>query len=72
MSLLERLGTTGPGLSAAVVSTICVYLVVVLLTRLAGTRPQAKMSSFDVAATVAVGSVSPAEGAAGLRAEALA
>ena len=56
MSLLERLGTSGPALGAVVVSTICVYAAVVLLTRLAGPRSLGKMSSFDFAATVAVGS----------------
>ena len=56
MSLLERLGTSGTGLGAVVVSTVVVYAVVVLLTRLSGPRSLAKMSSFDFAATVAVGS----------------
>ena len=56
MSLLERLGTSGPALGAAVVSTICVFAVVVLLTRLSGPRSLGKMSSFDFAATVAIGS----------------
>lgn len=75
MTLLERLGTTGPAFGAVVVSTIGVFALVVLLTRLAGPRSLAKMSSFDFAATVAVGSTlastavgstSLAEGAAGL------
>ena len=56
MSLLERLGTSGPALGAVVVSTVCIYAAVVLLTRLSGPRSLAKMSSFDFAATVAVGS----------------
>ncbi len=56
MGVLERLGTSGPALGAVVVSTLCVYAFVVLLTRLAGPRTLAKMSSFDFAATVAVGS----------------
>ena len=56
MSVLERLGTSGTALGAVVVSTICVYAAVVLLTRLSGPRSLAKMSSFDFAATVAVGS----------------
>ncbi len=54
MGVLERLGTSGPALGAVVVSTLCVYAFVVLLTRLAGPRSLAKMSSFDFAATVAV------------------
>ena len=56
MGVLERLGTSGPAFGAVVVSTICIYAVVVLLTRLAGPRSLGKMSSFDFAATVAVGS----------------
>ena len=56
MGVLERLGTSGTALGAVVVSTLCVYTLVVLLTRLAGPRSLAKMSSFDFAATVAVGS----------------
>ena len=56
MELLERLGTSGPDLGAVVVSTVLVYALVVLLTRLSGPRSLAKMSSFDFAATVAVGS----------------
>ncbi len=54
MGVLERLGTSGPALGAVVVSTLCVYAFVVLLTRLAGPRSLANMSSFDFAATVAV------------------
>ena len=56
MSLLERLGTSGTGLGAVVVSTVCIFITVVLLTRVSGPRSLAKMSSFDFAATVAVGS----------------
>ena len=56
MGVLERLGTSGTALGAVVVSTLCVYTLVVLLTRMAGPRSLAKMSSFDFAATVAVGS----------------
>lgn len=56
MGVLERLGTSGPALGAVVVSTLCVYAFVVVLTRLAGPRSLAKMSSFDFAATVAIGS----------------
>ena len=75
MSVLEQLGTSGSMLGTVVVSTIGVYAVVVLLSRMAGPRSLAKMSSFDFAATVAVGStlastavgsVSLSEGAAGL------
>ena len=75
MTLLERLGTTGPAVGTVVVSTVLVYALVVLLTRLSGPRSLATMSSFDFAATVAVGSLlastavgstSLSDGAAGL------
>ena len=56
MGVLEQLGTSGNSLGAVVVSTLAVYALVVLLTRMAGPRSLAKMSSFDYAATVAVGS----------------
>ncbi len=54
--LHDQLGTTGDALAVAVVSTIGVYVAVIALTRLAGVRSLATMSSFDFAATVAVGS----------------
>lgn len=56
MRLLENAGISGTRLGTAVLATVAVYVVVVLLTRLAGPRSLAKMSSFDFAATVAVGS----------------
>ena len=56
MDLLERLGTSWATVGTIVVSAIGVYLAVIVLTRLAGLRSLAKMSSFDFAATVAVGS----------------
>ena len=56
MSVLERLGSTWPALGAVLLSSVAVYLAVIVLTRLAGVRSLAKMSSFDFAATVAVGS----------------
>jgi len=56
MGILERLGTSGTAFGAVVVSTLAVYAFVVLLTRMAGPRSLAKMSSFDFAATVAIGS----------------
>jgi uncharacterized membrane protein YcaP (DUF421 family) len=54
--LLERLGASWTQLAAVLVSAFAVYLVVIVLTRLAGVRSLAKMGSFDFAATVAVGS----------------
>ena len=56
MGLLERLGASWVELAAIVLSAIGVYVAVIVLTRLSGVRGLAKMSSFDFAATVAVGS----------------
>ena len=56
MGLLERLGASWATIGTIVVSAVLVYAAVILLTRLAGLRSLAKMSSFDFAATVAVGS----------------
>lgn len=56
MSLLADLGTTGPRLIAVAVSTVGIYVAVVVLTRATGPRSLAAMSSFDFAATVAIGS----------------
>ena len=56
MDLLERLGASWGDLAAVVVAAIGVYAAVIVLTRLTGLRSLAKMSSFDFAATVAVGS----------------
>ncbi len=54
--LAEQLGASWTHLAEVVVSGLVAYLVVIGLTRLAGVRSLAKMSSFDFAATVAVGS----------------
>lgn len=56
MDLLERLGASWGTIGTIVVSAVLVYVAVIVLTRLAGLRSLAKMSSFDFAATVAVGS----------------
>jgi uncharacterized membrane protein YcaP (DUF421 family) len=56
MSLLERLGASWSTVAAIVLSAVAVYVAVIVLTRLSGVRALAKMSSFDFAATVAVGS----------------
>ena len=56
MGLLERLGASWETIGTIVVSAVLVYAAVIVLTRLAGLRSLAKMSSFDFAATVAVGS----------------
>ena len=56
MDFLSRLGASWETIGAILVSTVLVYLVVIVLTRITGPRSLAKMSSFDFAATVAVGS----------------
>ena len=56
MAVLERLGAPWTVLGAIVISAVLVYIAVIVLTRLSGVRSLAKMSSFDFAATVAVGS----------------
>ncbi len=38
-------------------AAICIYLYVILITRIAGKRTFAKMSSFDFAVTIAMGSI---------------
>ena len=57
MAVLRDLGASWSDLVVALVGGVGVYLTVVVLTRLAGVRALAKMSSFDFAATVAVGSI---------------
>lgn len=56
MDFLARLGASWGTVGAILVSTVLVYVAVIVLTRIAGPRSLAKMSSFDFAATVAVGS----------------
>ena len=57
MTDLDRLADDLPRLGLVAASTVAVYGLVVLLTRVAGPRSLAKMSSFDFAATVAIGSM---------------
>lgn len=52
----SRLFTSWGSVSLVLISTIVIYLVVVGYTRLAGPRSLATMSSFDFAATIAIGS----------------
>jgi uncharacterized membrane protein YcaP (DUF421 family) len=54
MDFLSRLGASWHTVGVIVVSTVLVYLAVIALTRLAGPRSLAKMSSFDFAAIVAI------------------
>jgi uncharacterized membrane protein YcaP (DUF421 family) len=56
MEFLDRLGASWQTIGVLVVSATAVYAAVILLTRLSGARSLAKMSSFDFAATVAIGS----------------
>jgi len=53
----EWLGTTWAAAGLVVVSTVGVYLAVLVCTRLAGLRSFAKISAFDFAMTVAIGSL---------------
>jgi uncharacterized membrane protein YcaP (DUF421 family) len=54
--LLSHLGASWERLVVVVVAGATAYLLVIVLTRIAGVRSLAKMSTFDFAATVAVGS----------------
>lgn len=54
--LLEQLGISWLTAATILVATPAVYLAVIVLTRLSGVRSLAKMSTFDFAATVAIGS----------------
>ncbi len=54
--VMSRLGTDWPSTGLILISTISIYLSVILYTRIAGLRSLATMSSFDFAATVAIGS----------------
>lgn len=53
----EWLGTTWTQMALVVGSTLAIYLAVIVVTRAHGLRTFSKMSSFDFAATVAVGSI---------------
>jgi uncharacterized membrane protein YcaP (DUF421 family) len=53
---LARLSTSWGSVVFVLLSTVVIYLVVVVYTRLAGPRSLVSMSSFDFAATVAIGS----------------
>lgn len=56
MTVIERLGTSGRPFAVVVLATVLVFVWVIVLTRASGPRSLAKMSSYDFAATVAVGS----------------
>ena len=46
-----------PSLIAVIISSIAIYIAVILFTRIFGKRSFSKMSSFDFAMTVAIGSI---------------
>lgn len=54
--LLQALGISWLTAATILVAAPAVYLIVIVLTRLSGVRSLAKMSTFDFAATVAIGS----------------
>lgn len=49
--------TTNENILAILITTICVYIALVLLTRISGKRSFSKLSSFDFSITVAIGSI---------------
>ncbi|NNE32892.1 MAG: DUF421 domain-containing protein [Winogradskyella sp.] len=53
----EWFSTTSESLIAIILTSIGIYVALVLLTRISGKRSFSKMSSFDFAMTVAIGSV---------------
>lgn len=54
---LSWVGTTFTASFMVILSTVGIYLALILFTRLAGLRSFSKMSSFDFAITVAIGSI---------------
>lgn len=54
---LSWIETTMTSLLMVIVSTVGIYVALILLTRIAGLRSFSKMSSFDFAVTVAIGSI---------------
>lgn len=52
-----RLGTDGLGTVAVVIAAVGIYVVFLLLVRIFGQRPLARMSSSDVVVVVALGSI---------------
>ncbi len=55
--MADWFATSFTALAAAMISAAAIYLCVILYARLAGVRSFAKMSGFDFAMTIAVGSV---------------
>ncbi|WP_461144572.1 DUF421 domain-containing protein [Salinifilum aidingensis] len=56
--MLSQLGSSGNTIAVVVISTIGVYLALILFSRIAGLRSFAEMTNFDLAATVIFGSMS--------------
>lgn len=56
-SLGRELGTTSTDLVAVLISAIVVYVAVIVATRIVGLRSFSKLSAFDFAMTVAIGSI---------------
>ena len=53
----EYFGITSDKFFAIVLSTLLIFVAVILLTRISGKRSFSKMSSFDFASTIAIGSI---------------
>lgn len=56
-SVLSELGASGTQLVTGAVAALGIYVAVIVATRLAGLRSFSKMSAFDFAMTVAIGSL---------------
>jgi uncharacterized membrane protein YcaP (DUF421 family) len=56
-SILAELGASGSQLAVAALAALGIYLAVIIATRLSGLRSFSKMSAFDFAMTVAIGSL---------------
>jgi uncharacterized membrane protein YcaP (DUF421 family) len=56
-SVLSGLGASASELATGAIAAIAIYLAVILATRVSGLRSFSKMSAFDFAMTVAIGSL---------------
>jgi uncharacterized membrane protein YcaP (DUF421 family) len=67
-SVLTELGASGTDLATAALAAAGIYVAVIVMTRISGLRSFSKMSAFDFAMTVAIGSLiaSAASGQAAL------
>lgn len=55
--IISDLGTTWQALVVVAISTVGIYLALILFSRIAGLRSFSQMTNFDIAATVAIGSM---------------